>query len=59
MNKKILHMPVCVILLVGCAHTSPIVPIGDGVYEMAGQSATAMSSAAAQRVKLIQKANEF
>jgi hypothetical protein len=45
--------------LVGCASTSPIVPIGSGVYEIAGSSATALSSAGAQRVRLIQKASEY
>lgn len=45
--------------LAGCASTSQIVPIGNGVYEIAGSSATALSSAGAQRVRLIEKASEY
>lgn len=47
------------VILSGCASTSPIVPVGKGVYEISGSSATALSSAGAQRVRLIQKASEY
>ncbi len=43
----------------GCATTSAVVPIGQGVYEIAGSSATAFSSGGAQRVRLIQAANKY
>lgn len=45
--------------LSACATTSPVVPVGNGVYEIAGSSATAMSSGGAQKVRLIQAANDF
>lgn len=45
--------------LAGCATTSDIVPVGHGVYEVAGSSATGMSSGGAQKVRLIKAANEF
>lgn len=54
-----LIFPVLVIFLIGCASTSPVVPVGNGVYEISGASATALSSAGAQRVRLIQKASEY
>lgn len=43
----------------GCATTSDIVPVGQGVYEVAGSSATGMSSGGAQKIRLIKVANEF
>lgn len=46
-------------VLSACATTSPVVPIGNGVYEITGSSATAMSSGGAQKVRLIQAANDF
>lgn len=54
-----LVLPTIAIFIIGCASTSPIVPIGNGVYEISGSSATALSSAGAQRVRLIQKASEY
>lgn len=48
-----------VLVLTACATTSEIVPVGHGVYELAGSSATAMSSGGAQKVRLIKAANEF
>lgn len=50
---------VLAICITGCASTSQVVPVGNGVYEIAGSSATALSSAGAQRVRLIEKANEY
>lgn len=50
---------VVAICLSGCASTSQVVPVGNGVYEIAGSSATALSSTGAQRVRLIEKANEY
>jgi len=47
------------VALAGCATTSDIVPVGHGVYEVAGSSATGMSSGGAQKVRLIKVANEF
>lgn len=47
------------ICITGCASTSQVVPVGNGVYEIAGSSATALSSAGAQRVRLIEKASEY
>jgi hypothetical protein len=48
-----------VLALAGCATTSDIVPVGHGVYEVAGSSATGMSSGGAQKVRLIKVANEY
>jgi hypothetical protein len=36
-----------------CATTSPVVPIGNGRYEVTGHSATAFGTAGEQKVKLI------
>ena len=47
------------VALAGCATTSDIVPVGHGVYEVAGSSATGMSSGGAQKVRLIKVANAF
>ncbi len=45
--------------LSACASTSPVVPVGNGVYEITGSSATALSSGSAQKVRLIQAANDY
>lgn len=45
--------------LVGCSSTSRFVPVGNGVYEVTGESATALSSGGAQRIRLIERANNF
>lgn len=50
---------VAMLCLSACATTSPIVPVGNGVYEIAGASATALSSGGTQKVRLIQAANDF
>jgi hypothetical protein len=42
-----------------CATTSPIVPIGNGNYEIAGSSATALASGASQKVRLLEVANQY
>jgi hypothetical protein len=42
-----------------CATTSAVVPIGNGQYEIAGSSATAMASGGGQKIKLIKVANEY
>jgi hypothetical protein len=47
------------VLLVGCSSTSRFVPVGNGVYEVAGHSATALSSGGAQRIRLIEEANAY
>ena len=45
--------------ITGCATTSDIVPVGNGVYEVAGSSATGMSSGGAQKIRLIKVANGY
>lgn len=47
------------LLIAGCATTSPVVPIGNGNYEIAGSSATALASGASQKVRLLQVANQY
>lgn len=47
------------IAIAGCATTSPIVPIGNGNYELAGSSATALASGASQKIRLLQLANQY
>ena len=47
------------LVVVGCATTSPVVPIGNGNYEIAGSSATALASGASQKVRLLQVANQY
>lgn len=47
------------ILLSSCATTSPIIPIGNGRYEVTGHSATAFGTAGEQKVKLIAAANAY
>jgi hypothetical protein len=42
-----------------CASTSEVVPIGNGSYEIAGSSATALSSGGSEKVKLIKVANQY
>lgn len=44
---------------VGCATTSDVVPIGNGNYEIAGSSATALSSGGSEKVKLLKIANQY
>jgi hypothetical protein len=48
-----------VVSLSSCATTSPIVPIGNGRYEVTGHSATAFGTAGEQKVKLIATANDY
>ena len=45
--------------LCSCATTSDVVPIGNGSYEIAGSSATALASGGSEKVKLLKKANEY
>ncbi len=47
------------LVIVGCATTTPVVPIGNGNYEIAGSSATALASGASQKVRLLQVANQY
>jgi hypothetical protein len=47
------------LIAIGCATTSDVVPIGNGNYEIAGSSATALSSGGSQKVKLIKIANQY
>lgn len=59
MLKSALLISVVSLLTVGCATTSPVVPIGNGNYEITGSSATAIASGASQKVRLLQVANRF
>ena len=60
MNATKALLPVCIAILVtSCATTSPIVPIGNGRYEITGHSATAFGTAGGQKVKLIAAANDY
>jgi hypothetical protein len=45
--------------LIACASTSAVVPVGNGLYEITGSSATALSSGSAQKIRLIQAANDY
>lgn len=45
--------------LVGCATTTPVVPIGNGHYEISGKSATAWASEGDEKVRVIQSANDY
>jgi hypothetical protein len=47
------------LFMVACATTSEVVPIGNGNYEIAGSSATALASGGSEKVKLIKVANKF
>jgi hypothetical protein len=47
------------LFMVGCATTSEVVPIGNGNYEIAGSSATALASGGSEKVKLIKVANKY
>jgi putative hemolysin len=42
-----------------CATTSPVVPIGNGHYEVVGHSATTYGTAAEQKIELIEIASEY
>ncbi|MGB6450333.1 MAG: hypothetical protein WBE92_06245 [Steroidobacteraceae bacterium] len=59
MRRGILIACATLVGVAGCATTSPVVPIGNGNYEIAGSSATALSSGAAQKVRLLQVANQY
>lgn len=59
MLKPALLTAVVALVIVGCATTSPVVPIGNGNYEIAGSSATALASGASQKVRLLQVANQY
>lgn len=59
MYKNVLLASVASLLLFGCATTSPIVPIGNGNYEITGSSATALASGASQKVRLLEDANKY
>jgi hypothetical protein len=48
-----------VFLVAGCATTTNVVPIGNGNYELAGSSATALASGGTEKVRLIERANAF
>jgi hypothetical protein len=50
---------VTLLAAVGCATNSGVVPIGNGNYEIAGHSATALSSGGSEKVRLMKSANEF
>lgn len=45
--------------LAGCATTTPVVSIGNGHYEVAGKSATALASEGDEKVRIIQVANDY
>lgn len=47
------------LITVGCASTSDVVSIGNGNYEIAGSSTTALSSGGSEKVKLIKIANQY
>jgi hypothetical protein len=57
--KSTLFAVTAALSIVGCATTSDVVPIGNGNYEIAGSSATALSSGGSQKVKLIRVANKY
>lgn len=60
-SKKKRTSLVCIAFLAvaGCATTSGVVPIGNGTYEIAGSSATAMASGGSEKVKLLKIANQY
>ncbi|HEX7325180.1 MAG TPA: hypothetical protein VF292_07485 [Rhodanobacteraceae bacterium] len=47
------------LILGACGTMTPIVPVGNGVYEVADSSATALSSGATQKIRLIQAAQKY
>jgi hypothetical protein len=47
------------VLIGGCATNSGVVPIGNGNYEIAGRSATALSSGGSEKLKLMKTANDY
>ena len=59
MLKPALLIAAVSLLAAGCATTSPVVPIGNGNYEIAGSSATALASGASQKIRLLQVANRY
>lgn len=59
MLRPVLLITVVSLLAVGCATTSDVVPIGNGNYEIAGSSVTALSSGASEKIKLIKVANQY
>jgi hypothetical protein len=44
--------------LAACATTTAVVPIGNGHYEVAGNSATTFASAGDEKVRIIPVAND-
>ncbi len=50
---------ISLVVIAGCATTSPVVPLGHGKYEITGSSLTTFASGSSQRVKLIKVANDF
>jgi hypothetical protein len=57
-TKALLPLSIAV-LASSCAATSPVVPIGNGRYEVAGHSATGFGTAGEQKIKLIGVANDY
>jgi hypothetical protein len=57
--KSTLFVAAVSLFMVGCATTSEVVPIGNGNYEIAGSSATALASGGSEKVKLIKVANKY
>jgi hypothetical protein len=45
--------------LVGCATSTGVVPIGNGNYQIAGHSATALGNGGSEKLRLMKTANEY
>jgi hypothetical protein len=57
--NKVLLLACIAVLVSSCATTSPVMPIGNGRYEVTGHSATAFGTGGEQKIKLIAVANDF
>lgn len=58
-NYAAVAITVACLMVAGCATTSEVVQIGSGNYEIAGSSATALSSGGSEKVKLLKVANQY
>jgi hypothetical protein len=56
--KKVILLGIAAIVA-GCASGPSVVPIGNGNYEIAGSSVTALSSGGSEKLKLMKQANQY
>lgn len=59
MLRPALLIAVVSLVAASCATTADVVPIGNGNYEIAGSSVTALSSGGSEKVRLMKVANQY